>query len=84
MGLPRSRQGIRGSTESMIVHDIMNEETFKSFCCFIPDQESMKRCPEDAVWEIRDGPTPDDFTHACSQHVGEMLQPDRVSTVYRL
>lgn len=46
-------------------------------CCFIP-------CDEPAEWEIVDGPTTDDYTHACSDHVGHLLQDGRVSTVYEI
>jgi hypothetical protein len=47
----------------------------KPVCCVIT-------CGKDAEWEIRYGETTDDYTHACTEHVGEMLEPDKINTVY--
>jgi hypothetical protein len=33
----------------------------------------MKVCNKLAEWEIWDGPRPDDYTFACTEHVGELL-----------
>ncbi len=35
-------------------------------CCFIP-------CDAPAEWELRDGSATDDYTHACTAHVGALL-----------
>lgn len=44
------------------------------YCCVIG-------CEEPADFEIRDGDGPDDFTHACTGHVGELCS-DGVCQVY--
>lgn len=49
----------------------------KPWCCFIP-------CDKDAEWEIVDGPSTDDYTQACSDHVGHLLQDGRVAMVYEV
>lgn len=54
-----------------------NQEKQKPYCCFIP-------CDKGAEFEIRDGETPDDYTHSCTEHVGSLLQAGKVSTVYEL
>lgn len=48
-----------------------------AYCCFIP-------CDAGADYEIIDGRTPDDYTHACVEHVGHLLRDDRESTVIRI
>lgn len=47
-----------------------------AFCCFIP-------CDKDAEWEVVHGENPqvDDYTHACSDHLGHLLTDDSVHTV---
>ena len=45
------------------------------YCCVID-------CEKDAEWQIVYGSTPDDYTEACTEHVGEMLEPDKENTVY--
>lgn len=47
----------------------------KPHCCFIP-------CKAAADWEIRYGNTPDDYTHSCTPHVGEMLEAEQENAVY--
>jgi hypothetical protein len=56
------------------------------YCCYIrnladddidnpdPPEVTGERCSSAADWEIRYGPAPDDFTHACEAHVGFLLQ----------
>ena len=44
-------------------------------CCVID-------CVKDAEWQIIYGPTTDDYTEACTEHVGELLEPDKENTVY--
>ncbi len=58
-------------------------------CCHVASFDSAgcaigngTPCEKDAEFEINDGPTPDDYTHACADHVGHMLQDGRISTVY--
>lgn len=55
----------------------------KRECCFI-DPISHEPCGEMAEWMIVDGPTVDDFTDACTAHVGPMLQPVNESRVYQI
>jgi hypothetical protein len=43
-------------------------------CCRPP-------CPDEAEFELRDGPSPDDYTHACRQHVRELLADDKQTTI---
>jgi hypothetical protein len=31
-------------------------------------------CDDAAAWLITDGEAPDDYTHACTAHVGELLR----------
>ncbi len=33
----------------------------------------MLDCTRNAEWELRDGAGPDDYTHACTEHVGALL-----------
>lgn len=39
------------------------------FCCWL-------HCANKAEYEIKDGPTTDDYTHACVDHVGHLLRDD--------
>jgi hypothetical protein len=48
----------------------------KNICCY-PD------CKKTAEWELRDGIGVDDYTHACTDHVGALLQ-DKETTVIPL
>ena len=41
----------------------------------------MIGCGKKAKWEINYGPSPDDFTHACEKHVGELLEEGKINTV---
>ncbi len=41
-----------------------------------PTDKDMLSCKQKADWEILSGPTPDDYTHACTKHVGELLSYD--------
>jgi hypothetical protein len=45
-------------------------------CCFIP-------CEAPAEWQLTEGPTPDDFTDACTAHVGALLtgKPTTVTAI---
>ena len=31
-------------------------------------------CKNEAVWWVQYGPTPDDYTESCSQHLGELAE----------
>lgn len=56
---------------------VANEQNRAPKCCW-------PECFKDgfaAEWEIRFGSTSDDYTHACSAHVGELLQ-EGINTVY--
>jgi len=54
----------------------------KSICCYIdPDQE---HCKTTAEWIIYDGPRPDDYTEACTEHVGRLLSDADEFRVYPL
>lgn len=48
-------------------------ETKKNMCCYIG-------CEKEAEWQLTDGNGVDDYTHACTDHVGFLLQ-DRETTV---
>jgi len=63
------------------------------WCCFIEDQVTAAMalshaeiralsCPNPAEWLLIDGPLPDDYTHACTQHVGLLLSDAEVTKVY--
>lgn len=66
------------------------------FCCYIADenQEAAKNasadeiralgCQELAEWMIIDGPAPDDYTHACTAHVGFLLSDSEDIRVFSL
>ncbi len=40
-------------------------------CCYIP-------CDDDADYLIIDGQAPDDFTHACIEHLGHLIDHDKI------
>jgi hypothetical protein len=46
-------------------------------CCFIP-------CDKPAEWVINWGPTVDDYTEACTAHVGELFGDSPRFTVWPL
>lgn len=50
-------------------------DTKPAMCCFL-------ECDQYAEWEICYGETVDDYTHACTKHVGIMLEPDKRNSVY--
>lgn len=50
-------------------------DTERLHCCKVG-------CATPAEWEIAWGPTPDDYTHACTAHVGALLDDHDVFTVY--
>lgn len=67
----------------------------KAYCCYIESlseehdgltlsDELLRElsCWEDAEWEICYGPTPDDYTHACSNHAGWLLVEGRENRVF--
>ena len=57
----------------------------KRKCCCIPDQNKLDQpCGKDAEWEIWSGDTPDDFTDACTEHVGDMLTDAPKHTIYQI
>jgi hypothetical protein len=41
-------------------------------------------CGDAAVWEIRDGHGPDEYTHSCTKHVGVLLLSERTNVVTAL
>ena len=47
------------------------------FCCNL-------ECENTPRWEIWWGTAPDDYTHACVDHVGELLEDGTVNHVYPL
>lgn len=49
----------------------------KLTCCFIP-------CDKEAEWESFAGKclTADNYTHACSDHIGHLMDPHDNNTVY--
>lgn len=49
-------------------------------CCYVRDDGLV--CPRMADFGVCDGPTPDDYTHSCCQHIGKMVQYDCTSTIY--
>jgi len=54
-------------------------------CCCIPDQNRLdRRCQNDAEWTIEHGPTPDDYTESCTEHVGTMLTDAVEHRIYRI
>lgn len=61
-------------------------------CCFIPDdqQEAARNdrpytgCQNEAEWEIWSGPSTDDSTVACTDHVGRMLTDAPEHRIYPL
>jgi len=57
----------------------------RRLCCCIPDQSRLdRRCENDAEWVIEYGPTPDDYTESCTDHVGIMLTDAVEHRVYRI
>ena len=47
------------------------------FCCHISDDDT--ECASDAEWLIEvEGSTFEDYTHACTEHVGELLGTTRI------
>lgn len=55
----------------------------KPFCCFIVDGQT-EHCSKTAEWSVVFGSTPDDYTEACTDHVGVLLEPGRENVVYPL
>lgn len=49
----------------------------KAHCCTLG-------CAANAEWEIRWGNGPDDYIHACTDHVGVLLEAEKVNSVYPL
>jgi hypothetical protein len=64
-------------------------ERADQFCCFIPEAEQERAkhgepvagCAAAAEWDIRFGPSPDDYTEACTAHVGALLGGYPVYTI---
>ena len=57
----------------------------RRLCCCIPDQAHLDmRCQNDAEWIIEHGPTPDDYTESCTEHVGIMLTDAVEHRIYRI
>ncbi len=45
-----------------------------NYCCFIPDQSKLDQwCQNNAKYRIISGPSPDDYTESCGQHLEQML-----------
>ena len=56
----------------------------KSHCCYIEPPTASGRgrqCTNAAEWTITFGPGPDEYTEACTAHVGDMLVPDVANIV---
>lgn len=53
----------------------------EAHCCFI-DPETQRPCECLAEWLIYDGPRHDDYTHACTAHVGALLTDADEHRVY--
>lgn len=54
--------------------DIFGYKPKPRTCCCIPDQTKLDQvCPKPAEWQIWSGTGPDDYTEACSAHVGLLL-----------
>jgi hypothetical protein len=56
----------------------------KRLCCLIMDPENPddSQCPQDAEWIIVFGNTPDDYTEACTDHVGALLADVEEQTIH--
>jgi hypothetical protein len=52
-------------------------------CCYI-DPETDRPCERAAEWSIYHGPRHDDYTHACTAHVGALLTDAYEHRVYPL
>jgi len=45
-------------------------------CCYVlPDGD---RCPKNDEWRLTEGDGPDDYSDACTDHVGPLLGSERV------
>lgn len=54
-------------------------------CCYLEGGHSNgARCERSAQWTIVFGETPDDYTEACSAHVGELLTDAPEHRIYPL
>ncbi|HUU93205.1 MAG TPA: hypothetical protein VM238_18580 [Phycisphaerae bacterium] len=55
--------------------------TEKRLCCFIPDEEQGKPnpagCQNEAKWEIWGDPGRGEYTEACTDHVGALLDDSK-------
>jgi len=49
------------------------------FCCFVGDSG---RCEALAEWIVAYGASPDDLTHSCTTHVGELLSDAKEHRIY--
>ena len=54
-----------------------------SLCCYINEATDV-HCTRKAEWIIYDGPRPDSYTEACTEHVGELLSDADEFRVYPL
>ena len=48
----------------------------KRLCCYIPDQKKLDAgCQKSAEYQVwmGYGPTPDDFTESCAEHLEKLL-----------
>lgn len=57
-----------------------------ALCCFIEQDKATEDVPCNRVaeWIIYDGPRPDDYTEACTEHVGVLLSDANEFRVYPL
>ncbi len=53
------------------------------WCCWIGGWRN-RPCRASAEWLIVHGPGPEDYTHACTDHVGELLTDASEHRIYRL
>lgn len=56
----------------------MEKYTMEKYTC------CQLTCASNAEWLIVDGPAPEDYTHSCSAHVGELLSDASEHKVYPL
>lgn len=57
----------------------------EAHCCCIPDQENLDEgCPAPAKWIIVHGDLPDEYTHSCTEHIGELLTDAPEHRIYPL
>lgn len=59
------------------MRNLMTPSDKKPHCCKLG-------CKEQAKWEIWHGNTPDDYTHSCTKHIGDLLTNAYKHSIYAL